>query len=610
MPYFLRDILRHFVLFIIFVAVQSPLDVCAQVNTDLVTNLGKNALYSEDYFLSIQYLNQVIIQKPYLAKPYYYRGVAKVSLGDLMGGEVDLSKCVDINPFVEDAFRIRAVARHKVGKLDDALADYNKYLDFYPGDKDVSINKAMCLIAMGDFQEAGKILYEILASGGNNEKACLAMAVNLLSQRDSIGAIDYLSRALILDNSNVKAHLLRCELNCKTVADIDQALADMDAVINQEPNSAFHYFNRSILHYKNGELRSAMADLDYAIALNPSNLTARLGRALLRAEVGDKEGARADYVFISAHGQEVFSSSFSRFADMPMLAVDNDVTGLIMIDSEHLMGGKSRYRTYYGTQKNVSIDGMLLEPEGLFMLSYYYNDNSPHSHSYFFEELTQVNDLHVLPSPLTLINKMPKLSAYDASDRFNSVEKYNTLISVEHQESQVNFFGRAMDFFLLRNVDAAIADADRTIALSPDFSIAYFLRFNAKWMKLEMEQNSRAGNDDDDSSMSHTLSLMHFKSSIDNMLNDIKTAAKLSPSNAYAFYNIAYIQALLEDYHNAIDNYSHAIELRPDLGEAFFNRGLIYIHQGDNKKAAADLSKAGELGIVASYNILKKMATQ
>ena len=52
----------------------------AQINTDRVLAIGRNALYFEDYVLSIQYFNQVIKSKPWLAEPYFYRAVAKINL--------------------------------------------------------------------------------------------------------------------------------------------------------------------------------------------------------------------------------------------------------------------------------------------------------------------------------------------------------------------------------------------------------------------------------------------------------------------------------------------------------------------------------------------------
>ena len=40
------------------------LSLNAQLNTDRLTSIGRNALYFEDYVLSIQYFNQVIKAKP------------------------------------------------------------------------------------------------------------------------------------------------------------------------------------------------------------------------------------------------------------------------------------------------------------------------------------------------------------------------------------------------------------------------------------------------------------------------------------------------------------------------------------------------------------------
>ena len=48
----------------------------AQINTDRMMSVGRTALYFDDYVLSIQYFNQVINAKPYLAEPYFYRAVA------------------------------------------------------------------------------------------------------------------------------------------------------------------------------------------------------------------------------------------------------------------------------------------------------------------------------------------------------------------------------------------------------------------------------------------------------------------------------------------------------------------------------------------------------
>jgi hypothetical protein len=43
------------------------------------------------------------------------------------------------------------------------------------------------------------------------------------------------------------------------------------------------------------------------------------------------------------------------------------------------------------------------------------------------------------------------------------------------------------------------------------------------------------------------------------------------------------------------------------MGEAYYNRGFVYLKLGNKDAGIADLSKAGELGIIPSYNLLKRM---
>ena len=49
------------------------------------------------------------------------------------------------------------------------------------------------------------------------------------------------------------------------------------------------------------------------------------------------------------------------------------------------------------------------------------------------------------------------------------------------------------------------------------------------------------------------------------------------------------------------------IELKPDFGEAYYNRGYLALRSGRRNDGIADLSKAGELGIAPAYNLIKRM---
>ena len=50
-------------------AILAPMKVRAQVNAEQMVRVGQNALYFDDYMVAIQYFNQAITAKPYLAQP-------------------------------------------------------------------------------------------------------------------------------------------------------------------------------------------------------------------------------------------------------------------------------------------------------------------------------------------------------------------------------------------------------------------------------------------------------------------------------------------------------------------------------------------------------------
>ena len=55
-----------------------------------------------------------------------------------------------------------------------------------------------------------------------------------------------------------------------------------------------------------------------------------------------------------------------------------------------------------------------------------------------------------------------------------------------------------------------------------------------------------------------------------------------------------------------IDDFSRAIELDGNIPEAYYNRGIVYLHAEKKSEGIADLSKAGELGLYDAYSIIKK----
>ena len=105
---------RYVFLFLLFVS-----GICyGQLSTGRLLSIGRNALYFEDYVLSIQYFNQVIKIKPFLAEPYFYMVMATTHFDDIQGADTDVNSVTERNPYIPVAFSLLGPAREHSGNMD------------------------------------------------------------------------------------------------------------------------------------------------------------------------------------------------------------------------------------------------------------------------------------------------------------------------------------------------------------------------------------------------------------------------------------------------------------------------------------------------------------
>ena len=107
----------------------------AQVDAEMVTIMGRNALSVDDYLTAIRYFNQEIEAKPFLSRPYYYRAYAKFTLEDYTGAEADCTKSIELNPFIVEVYELRGLCRIHNDDFAGAVADYTRTLKELPEDQ-------------------------------------------------------------------------------------------------------------------------------------------------------------------------------------------------------------------------------------------------------------------------------------------------------------------------------------------------------------------------------------------------------------------------------------------------------------------------------------------
>lgn len=662
------------------------LRLTAQINTDQVLQIGRNALYFEDYVLSIQYFNQVIAAKPYLAQPYFFRAMAKYNLDDFRGAERDASLAIERNPFITDAYELRGVARQNLGLDSLAITDYAHALKLLPENKGILYNMALAQETVKDYDSAEKSFNQLLKSHPGFDGGYLGRAKMYLSKKDTTAAMSDIDKALSINKNAINGYLLRADIAINRNKDYKQALADMDEAIRLQPKYAGYFINRAFIRYRLDDYFGAMSDYDYAIQLDPTNFVAIYNRALLRMEVRDFNRAIDDLSQVLLMKPREYRALYNRallyreVGDMKNALKDIDkvievipdfaLAYYLRFDIKHAMNMKSaqadldksialakrqkakeglqnlidpsklldkatpaesefdpnsedavtqQFSTLLTVSDNVNVEQEFnnkgirgkvqdqtvnIELEPMFTLTYYTSPTELKPTGDYLREVDEINATRALRYLLQVTNHEYALSDPDEIDKhFKSIEYYNSYLAT-HSPRAIDFFGRAMDQMTVRNYAGAIADFDRAIKAAPDFTIAYMMRAIARDRQTSVSSynadNSKLG----DPALSSTM----LRAEKQQVLEDLDKVIELSPNMAVAYFNKGVLYAEMQDYTSALSLFNKAIELKPDFGEAYYNRGYAYFKLGNRVGGIADLSKAGELGIVPSYNLLKRMS--
>lgn len=686
---------------ILLVLLLGAVQARAQINAEQIVKVGQNALYFDDYVLSIQYFNRAIAAKPYLAQPYFFRAVAKLNLEDFSGAEADASAAIERNPFIPEVYEVRGVARQNQGNFRGAVEDYDHAERLLPNNRNLMFNKAIALQQLHETDSARRAFDNLIAEHPGYANAYVGRARLLVEKADTVAALADLDKALELNNKLPNAYVIRASLLMASREGYEKAEADITEAIRLEPKEADLYVNRAYLRYNRDDYFGAMADYDYAVQVDPLNSAAIYNRALLRMESRDNDRAIRDFTRVLELEPEDYRALYNRallysdtrnygkaledvnrlierFPRLPealymrsdiyrrqgkMVQAETDYKKALAIaralpaegipaedrgassgaatgnDAEGSPAGNdsadlspesvarrfTALRTIdndvdlqqdfvsQGIRGRVQDRDRRISLEPMFALGYYSSStNTATDARSYIKEVDDLNATRMLPFLVMVGNRGLTPSDEGLLDRhFLSVENYNKFLT-EHEPRSIDFFGRAMDYMTLRNYPAAIADLDRAIALTPDFALAYFQRGVAQYDMLQASEPQAAAFSAPVSDGRRQIPVgsngrPDMKIELRKIISDFDRAADLSPRMAFAHYNKANALVELGDLTSALAAYRKALEIKPDFGEAYYNLAYVYFQLGNRAEGAANLSKAGELGVVPSYNLLKRM---
>lgn len=288
-----------------------PALLFAQINTERVMTIARNALYFEDYVLSIQYFNQVINAKPYLFEPYFFRALAKINLDDYQGAEADCDAAIQRNPFVVGAYQIRGLARIRQNKFDGAIEDYQAAIKYDPENVVLWHNLTLCHIQKEDYESAKEDLGTLLTISPRYTRAYLMRGEVSLKQNDTIQALADFDKAIDMDRYDPDGWGARAIVRLQQ-GKYKEAEDDLDHSIHLSARNAGNYINRALARFHQNNLRGAMSDYDLALDIDPHNFLGHYNRGLLRAQVGDDNRAIEDFDFVLQMEPDNMMATFNR----------------------------------------------------------------------------------------------------------------------------------------------------------------------------------------------------------------------------------------------------------------------------------------------------------
>jgi len=629
-----------------------PICSFSQSLTALIQS-GQDYLRKGQYVDALEQLNFAILKEPASPELYFLRGYAKFSLDDYIGAEEDYDRSISFSPFQAEVFVNRAVVRcerlNYTGAFKD-LASAQK-LDSTNADIYFNLGRIKLILkkyyaSIGDCNTAIRLGYhhesiyllkgcsewglkrtdnaisdlkKAIEINPSNSYAYVQLGSIWLEQNHVDSSIIYFDRAIKLDSTNVYALFNRALARVK-VPDQVGALEDLNKVIRLSPYNSYAYFNRAILFIDRNEKMDAIRDFTNVIKLNPKNIVSYYYRGMLETDLRDYSSALEDLDTTIGLSPEYADAYYSRFQVKSQL--------------KDMKGAKEDYKKAYelGKKSHYNPDSLTTEKKDYLQSLVKLSGD--------FEEMNTMNgkfqnqpvSIHLMPLFNSFFDKAPYalLRFYDTYSKkhyhsnIHGFTTHDELFTdslcrkgiaretrlIDSVSNQADLYLKRASYYAALNLyNAAFRDLDSVMKMDTSFVLAYFIRGNARYGLIRLMHSL----DTTHNTLTINKNPVGLENgtgdsdiSYDSIIADYTKALSLDPGFAFAWYNRAIVLTRKGQFRKALDDFSKAILCLSDFAEAYYNRGLISILLNENLSGCEDLSRAGELGILDAYRVIKR----
>ena len=636
----------------------------AQYDKDVFMWRGRQALSDGRYAQAIENFNVLARLDTTDYWSFFFRGIAKYNLGDLRGAQTDFNTSVRLNPVFTNGYHYRAITESRFGDYDAAFRDFGRAIELRPGQIGVYFSRGVAYFLSQRFEEALEDFNYYIKKEPRDPSAYLNRGACHLFLSDTTKALEDYNQAIRIDRFEPEGFVRRARVY-SDLGRYDEALEDLDRAIELDGANTFAFFNRALIYYEQKRYNEAMADLDTVLDYEPGNALTLYNRSLIYAQVGAFEEALADMdrvininpgnvlahynraaIFVEMgrwqDALEDYNKSIELYPDFAKAYLNRSYV-------ENMLGRTRESRADYQTAQQKVRDYRARGGEAaLADTTRQYNSllalDADFAKKDFDNELLQHRDIDIRLRPLYRFSLAPEKENRSVAlsrqyenvliDRF--IDAAPTPITLGNTESTGTdnylFTANAEEYFVKglqelqrKQFNSALSWFDRAVGAAEDdgerdryarYYKAFYL-MNRGVLKAEMIDfiASLEGNvqtlsmDTDGAARARVSDRVARTYDYSEAIADIREALSILPDIPYLYFDLGNLECLSSRFVEALDNYDMAIKLYPNMGDAYYNRGLVLIYLKDKEKGCIDLSRAGELGVADSYSVISKYCT-
>lgn len=169
------------------------------------------------------------------------------------------------------------------------------------------------------------------------------------------------------------------------------------------------------------------------------------------------------------------------------------------------------------------------------------------------------------------------IKKFEEKEYVEAILSFNKAIESDAKAYRA-YFMRGNIKSIFEDIHGAMKDYNKALDINPKFIEGYYERGNIKYI------------------------LQDYYGAID----DYSKVIEVNPNQVEAYYKRGQAKQQLEAYEDAINDCTKIIEINPKNKDAYYLRGVLRIEYGQRQQGCLDLSKAGELGDLKAYEIIRE----